>query len=110
MMTAPAGGVTVFWRPGCLFCAALWLGLRASQTSAHWINIWEDRQAAEQLRGITGGPETVPTVLIRDHAMINPTARQVAAAVRAASPSRAEDAGSLAQRARLARWRRPRWH
>ena len=50
------------------------------------IDIWEDRAAAARLRAITGGDETVPTVIVGSQAMVNPSARQVIAAARAGQP------------------------
>jgi hypothetical protein len=57
--------------------------LRAGRVPAEWVNIWEDATAAAALREITGGDETVPTVVAGGTAMVNPSARQVIAAVRA---------------------------
>lgn len=80
------GGVLVYWRPGCPYCALLRLGLRGARVSATWVNIWEDRAAAARVRAITGGDETVPTVVVGARALVNPSARQVAAAVRDGQP------------------------
>src|SRR5262249_20817094 len=44
------GGVLVYWRPGCPYCALLRLGLRGARVSATWVNIWEDRAAAARVR------------------------------------------------------------
>jgi mycoredoxin len=57
------------------------LGLLSARVPATWVNIWEDQAAAARVREITGGDETVPTVEVGARAMINPSARQVAAAV-----------------------------
>jgi mycoredoxin len=62
------------------------LGLRRSRLPVEEINIWEDRAAAAAVRAITGGDETVPTVVVGTKAMVNPSARQVIAAVRAELP------------------------
>jgi hypothetical protein len=59
------------------------LGLHAARVPAQWINIWEDAAAAADVRDITGGYETVPTVVIGDMAMVNPSVRQVIDATRA---------------------------
>jgi glutaredoxin len=65
MLAAGApGGVLVYWRPGCPYCAMLRLGLRSARVPAEWVNIWEDRAAAARVRAITGGDETVPTVVV----------------------------------------------
>jgi glutaredoxin-like protein len=80
------GAVRVYWRPDCPFCAMLRLGLRGARVPAEWVNIWDDQAAAARVRAITGGDETVPTVVIGTRAMVNPSARQVIAAVRAGQP------------------------
>ncbi len=41
------------------------------------VNIWEDEQAAATVRSITGGSETVPTVVVGEVAMVNPRASEV---------------------------------
>jgi mycoredoxin len=80
------GGVLVYWRPGCPHCAMLRLGLRGARVPVEWVNIWEDSAAAARVRAITGGDETVPIVVVGTQAMVNPSARQVIAAVRDARP------------------------
>lgn len=80
------GAVRVYWRPGCPFCTVLRLGLRGARVRAEWVNIWDDRAAAARVRAITGGDETVPTVVVGTRSLVNPSARQVIAAVRAGQP------------------------
>jgi mycoredoxin len=77
------GVVRVYWRPGCPFCAMLRLGLRSARVRSEWVNIWEDGAAAARVRAITGGDETIPTVVVGTKTTVNPSARQVIAAVRA---------------------------
>lgn len=48
----------------------------------HEVNIWTDRQAAGTLRRLAGGNETVPTVVIGDTALVNPSAAEVVSAAR----------------------------
>lgn len=95
---SPAAGtppaVRVYWRPGCPYCAVLRLGLRAARVPAEWVNIWEDDGAAARVRAITGGDETVPTVVVGTQAMVNPSARQVVAAARDAQPGTLPPAGA----------------
>ena len=87
------------------------LRLRGARIRAEWVNIWEDQAAAARVRAITGGDETVPTVVVGARAMVNPPARQVIAAVRAGQPgvvpaARARPASRLARAAgRLTRRR-----
>jgi mycoredoxin len=96
-MTSPArapGAVRVYWRPGCPYCAMLWLSVRGARLPAEWVNIWEDAGAAAAVREITGGDETVPTVVVGRRALVNPSARQVVAAVRAEQPGLLPAAGT----------------
>jgi hypothetical protein len=77
------------------------LGMRRARVTAEWVNIWEDRAAAAAVRQITGGDETVPTVVVGTTAMVNPSARQVLAAARADPPGATPTAGD--PRSRLKR-------
>lgn len=47
------------------------------------INIWADPGAAAIVRSIAGGNETVPTVVVGDTELVNPSAAKVVDAVRA---------------------------
>jgi mycoredoxin len=69
--------VTVYWRPGCPFCSTLRFGLRRTGLTYEEVNIWDDPDGAAFVRSVAGGNETVPTVLIGDTALVNPSARQV---------------------------------
>lgn len=85
---ADAGGeaVILFWRPGCGFCASLRRVLEGEGVPVIEINIWEDARAAEAVRSITGGDETVPTVVVGEVALVNPTRRQVLKVLRDEAP------------------------
>ncbi len=72
--------VTVYWRPGCGFCHILRRKLDRAGIERTEINIWEDSEAAAVVRSHAHGNETVPTVLVGDLAMVNPTAADVIAA------------------------------
>ena len=79
--------VLVYWRPGCPYCAALrWrlrrLGLRTTE-----VNIWADPAGAATVRWHAGGNETVPTVVIGDMAMVNPSGRAVLEVARRLAPA-----------------------
>ncbi|CAM4138787.1 Putative glutaredoxin.1/MT3292 [Mycobacterium basiliense] len=78
--------VVVYWRPGCPFCWRLRTGLRRRGLPTKEVNIWSDPDAAAVVRSVAGGHETVPTVVVGDLAMVNPTAGQVVNAVRAHAP------------------------
>ncbi|MEU3457776.1 glutaredoxin domain-containing protein [Micromonospora sp. NPDC006766] len=70
--SARDGRPIVYWRPGCPYCLRLRrrLGGRAGQV--HWVNIWRDPAGAAAVRAVTGGDETVPTVVARGDAAVNP--------------------------------------
>ncbi|MEX0767272.1 MAG: glutaredoxin domain-containing protein [Microthrixaceae bacterium] len=78
--------VVLFWRPGCSYCASLMFQLEKTNLLLLEVNIWEDPRAAESVRAITGGNETVPTVVVGDFAMVNPSATQVLQAVNDHAP------------------------
>jgi glutaredoxin-like protein len=71
--------VEVYWRPGCPSCRMLLRPLRRSGLRLREVNIWDDPAAAARVRSVADGNETVPTVFIGDHAMVNPSVRQVLA-------------------------------
>jgi len=75
--TASHPGVTVYWRPGCPYCGSLRRGLRRSGLATREVDIWSDPGAAAFVRWHAGGNETVPTVVIGDTVLINPSARRV---------------------------------
>lgn len=66
-----AGGVVVFWRPGCQYCMTLIKALTpAERAAASWVNIWTDAEAAAALRRLHARREgreheAVPTVWAR---------------------------------------------
>lgn len=71
--------VVVYWRPGCPFCARLRSSLGTSAREAVWVNIWQDREAAQFVRTVNGGDETVPTVLFDGEPVTNPDPSMVRA-------------------------------
>lgn len=60
-----------------MFCMLLDRKLRKLDVPVRRVNIWEDEQAAATVRSITGGSETVPTVVVGDVEMVNPPASEV---------------------------------
>ncbi|MGH3628255.1 MAG: glutaredoxin domain-containing protein [Sciscionella sp.] len=78
--------ITVYWRPGCPFCRRLRRDIDRSGLPVREVNIWEDPSAAASVRSIAGGNETVPTVVVGDHGMVNPSLSSVVAAVRRVAP------------------------
>ena len=65
--------VTVYWRPGCPYCVRLRRQLRRAGLKAHEVNIWEDLAGAAEVREVARGTETVPTVLVGETALVNPS-------------------------------------
>lgn len=49
-------------------------------------NIWEDPEAAATVRSIARGHETVPTVVVGEAGMVNPSVADVLAAIRVEAP------------------------
>lgn len=74
-----AAEVTFFWRPGCGFCTRLRSGLEQAGVRLDERNIWEDEDAAAFVRSVARGNETVPTVVVRGSALVNPQAAEVLA-------------------------------
>lgn len=78
--------ITFYWRPGCGFCMGLERRLEKLGLPIEKHNIWEDAEAAAVVRSIANGNETVPTLVIGDAQMVNPSADAVLAAVREQAP------------------------
>ena len=76
-------GVTVYWRPGCMFCDRLRISVRSRREQITWVNIWEDDAGRAYVAGVNGGNETVPTVVIGGTAHTNPAPAVVKAALAA---------------------------
>jgi mycoredoxin len=69
--------VHFYWRPGCGFCAMLRRSLDKAGIETVDHNIWDDPDAAAIVRRHANGNETVPTIVVGDDALVNPSARQV---------------------------------
>jgi mycoredoxin len=78
--------VTVYWRPGCMACSSLLRGLERWGLPFERVDIWQDPEAAAVVRSVTGGTETVPTVLVHDLALVNPATRDVLRVVAERAP------------------------
>lgn len=81
-----AGDVVIYWRPDCVFCLNLLLRLKFTALRYRKVNIQYDADARAFVRSVAGGNETVPTVVVAGHAMVNPSKRQVMESVRAHAP------------------------
>lgn len=79
-------GVTVYTRPGCPFSMKLRLELRLARVRYSERDIWRDPEAAAYVRSVAAGNETVPTVSVAGHPMVNPALREVLSAVRRYAP------------------------
>jgi glutaredoxin len=79
--------VIVYWRPGCIFCDRLKLGLGDASAHVTWVNIALDPDAARFVAAANDGDEVVPMVVTG----AGQSVRANAAAITA----------QLAQRARL---------
>lgn len=73
-----ADAVHVYWRRGCGFCAMLRRGLDKLGIETVDHDIWADPDDAATVRSFANGNETVPTVVIGEAGMVNPSAKQVA--------------------------------
>ncbi|SFQ72785.1 Glutaredoxin [Amycolatopsis arida] len=98
--------IEFYWRPGCPFCAALRRPLRRSGLPVREINIWTSPSAAAGVRAAAGGNETVPTVFVGEHAMVNPRSRELEAAVREFAPALLDHVRPTEPRRRLWPFRR----
>lgn len=78
--------ITFYWRPGCGFCARLERSLQMAEIPIEPRNIWDDPDAAAAVRSISGGNETVPTVVIGPVGLVNPTPEEVVDAMRTHAP------------------------
>lgn len=102
-MSSSIDEIHFYWRPGCPFCMTLDRALSGAEIPIVKHNIWEDPDAAAFVRSVANGNETVPTVRVGDTFMVNPSAKQVAEAVLASDPSKAEALGSVGQPGPLGR-------
>jgi mycoredoxin len=73
--------ITMYWRPGCGFCAALERQLVRNGLVFEKRNIWDEPEAAAFVRSVARGNETVPTLTIGDESMVNPSIDQVLSAL-----------------------------
>jgi glutaredoxin len=76
-------GVVLYWRPDCRYCMKLRTRLRFTRLRHSEVNIWQDPEAAAFVRSVAGGNETVPTVTVAGKAMVNPSKKQLFAAIKA---------------------------
>lgn len=70
----------VFWRPGCPFCMRL-LQAVGDDPRVTWVNIWDDPEAAAVVREHNNGNELVPTALVGEVVLSNPSVSELTAAL-----------------------------
>lgn len=80
------GEVVLYWRPGCPFCMKLRLSLLGSKLRFRRVNIWKDPAAAAHVRSVADGNETVPTVDVAGHPLVNPSRGLLLRTVREHAP------------------------
>lgn len=101
-----ASPITVFWRPGCPYCARLRSRLKRAGIDVDEVNIWDDPGGAAFVRSAAGGNETVPTVRIGNRSLVNPAPSNLIEVVRKFDPSLVPErpARRLPDLARLLQW------
>ncbi|NND75034.1 MAG: NrdH-redoxin [Ilumatobacter sp.] len=76
----------LYWRPGCGFCSSLRRQLDKLGVERVEHDIWDDPGAADVVRGHANGNETVPTVVVGDIGLVNPSAGDVIALLAERAP------------------------
>ena len=71
--------IHLYWRPGCGFCSMLRRGLDKAGLETIDHNIWDDPADAAVVRHHANGNETVPTVVVGDVGLVNPSTKQLLA-------------------------------
>lgn len=66
----------VLWRPGCPFCSMLFRSMDRHEIEHDRRNIWEDEEARRLLSDRIGC-ETVPSVLVGDELLVNPSVTEL---------------------------------
>ena len=78
-MTGTAKQIDFYWRPGCGFCSRLTRGLDKLGLERVEHNIWDSKADAAIVRKHANGNEVVPTVVIGDKGLVNPSAGELLA-------------------------------
>lgn len=80
--------ILVYGRPGCPGVPPVLRLLDAAEVAYEYIDIRQDPDAAARLRAITGGYESVPTVVLPDgRAMVEPGTIKLRQALQAQAPA-----------------------
>lgn len=91
--SSAAGSVVVYRRDHCPFCFRLEHGLKHAGVDYEQRDIWADSEAADFVRSVNDGNETVPTVVITapdgtQTVRTNPGVSEVLAALGQVPPAR----------------------
>lgn len=78
------GHAVIFWRPGCPFCARL-IQAVGDDPRVTWVNIWDDDDAGAVVREHNNGNELVPTAIVGDTVLSNPSPSELSAALEASA-------------------------
>jgi mycoredoxin len=78
--------VDLYWRPGCGYCAGLKRGLDRLGIERVEHDIWENPADAAVVRQHANGNETVPTVVVGDVGLVNPSPAQLVALLAETAP------------------------
>jgi mycoredoxin len=73
------GQIDLYWRPGCGFCTMLQRKLDQLGIERVEHNIWENSDDAAIVRRHARGNETVPTVVVGETGLVNPSAGELVA-------------------------------
>lgn len=83
----PSKPIIVYGRPGCPGLPPVLRLLDAAGASYEYIDIRQDLEAAARLRQITGGYESVPTVILPDgRTMVEPGTMKLREALQTSAP------------------------
>ena len=101
MTDAPPDALDLYWRPGCPFCFSLKRSLKRRELPIRLHNIWDDPDAAAVVRRAAQGNETVPTVVIGDVGLVNPSKDEVIGVLAAKAPHLVPDGWEPPQPGRI---------
>jgi mycoredoxin len=74
-----ASQIDLYWRPGCGFCSMLQRKLDKLGIERVEHNIWDNADDAATVRRHANGSETVPTLVIGNTGLVNPSAGKLVA-------------------------------
>lgn len=75
------GAAVVLWKPGCPYCERLLRAL-GDDDRITWVNVWQDEAAQRRVCELNDGNEYVPTALVADRVLRNPSAVELVEALR----------------------------